>query len=171
MESGTSAETVLDGVPKNFLLLMLAVVFFLPFSIDTAPAESSRLLSISSFIWRIGVMKSGIIIVEFAPYFLTPSVMFLVVKLIFVREIHKLYMGKSSRTYALGIGIFSEVQFFLLYDLPLIYSYWRPDALFTTSLIFPLPILFVLVLTLMRHRSPPIITSPWDGLSKEYETH
>jgi len=99
-------------------------------------------------------------------WFVQPLLFFSTLPMTFLRFVFaymmvRVYQGKSTRKRALVVGVASELQYPVIYLLPILVGVFTPFPVFPIPLFLPIPILLLLGFLIIRIRPPAQLPVSW----------
>ncbi|TFH04529.1 MAG: hypothetical protein E4H14_14530 [Candidatus Thorarchaeota archaeon] len=130
-------------------LLLLFVMFFLPYLIDYRGVGSRLIAGLSSLTWRFLFFNDGTIEFRLELHFVA-NLPYIFLKYLFLFQFYRFYKGSTTEKYVLIVGLLSELQWFLMLGLPKVLEVLLGLRAWTsiTSYI-PIPISLVTAILLM----------------------
>jgi hypothetical protein len=142
----------------TFLLVLTALVS--PYSINVYPHEMyGWMLNLTGMTWTMINMNFWDIVID--PVIFIVGLPFTCLRLVFVYQIHRYLLGRTTRKRTIIIGILSELQL-LLMTLPIItILLLLGNTDIVSGFFIPIPVLLLVGLVIIRVVPVSAIESPW----------
>lgn len=152
--------------PDQAAILLLLSILFLPSFLDVYNIENPNWFSIIALLWRVLIERVGTLEFNFTVFYPFAYLHYFFIKYLLVYQLFRFKRNLTTRRRVIILGIISELQMFLMSEVPKIINMFQ-NSINWTSFTWTLPIPITLVICILLIFTAPKPDSELSWLENE----